>query len=637
MNRPNLMAKAMERASQVVGFRSHTTLALLVACILPSGIHATLGNLAGSGTAASPYQVADYADLAKIGKGSYSASATYRLVADIDASPSDTADATHGFAPVAFSGTFHGGGHTIANLSIRRAGSDAGLFASLATGALVDSLGLVAASVHGSHHVGPLAATNRGTIRFCHSSGSVTGDTANSHVGGLIGTNFGTIRSSYSSSKDSGDSGISAGGLVGWNSGTLVASHATGTVTAGRFAGGLVGVNSGTLDSSYATGAISSDNPKGRFGGLVGASTSGRIHGCHATGAVSVYGDSVELGGLVGRDSGDTIDSCYASGGVTANADHAVVGGLVGNSRRGAIRRSHATGAVTATGMNSVAGGFVGTASVGSSITICYATGGTTATGGKAVVGGLVGRSSTTLVGECFANGAVTTTGTNALAGGLVGSTGVGDTIRYSYATGPVTNTGSNAFAGGLVGMNRGRIQSCFAVSKVVNSESSFEPGGLVGNDSGTILTSFWGLESASSTVGVGYGLSTGSAIGLVATAMKLPASFPGWDFDNVWIMGAGDSVPRLRAQGATPLAIRFDPNGANRSRQYSWGRDGNRITLSVPGRSFQVTVTDLSGRVVAQASGSEDASLVLPWSRSLVVNIRSRDLHESFVVPALR
>lgn len=638
MNRPDLLAKATERASQVVGLRSRTSVALLFACLLPSGIHATLGVLEGSGTTANPYLVADYADLTKVARGSYPASATYRLTSDIDASPSDTANATRGFAPVQFSGTFHGGGHTIDNLSIRRSGSEAGLFATLATGAMVDSLGLLGASVHGSHHVGSLAATNRGTILFCHSSGAVTGDTADSHVGGLVGTNFGILRSSYSSSRDSGNGEISAGGLVGWNSGTLIACQATGTVTAGRFAGGLVGVNSGIIDSSYATGAVSGSNPNGRFGGLVGASSSGRIHGSHATGAVSAHGDSVELGGLSGRDSGGVIDSCFASGGVTANADHALVGGLVGNSRRGAIRGSRATGAATATGMNAVAGGFVGAASAGSSITICYATGSTTATGGNSIVGGLVGRSSATSIGESFANGAVTTTGTNALAGGLVGSVGIGDTIRYSFATGPVTNTGSNAFAGGLVGMNRGRIQSCYAVSKVVNSESSFEPGGLVGHDSGSILASFWGLESASSTVGVGYGLSSGSAIGLVATAMKLPASFPGWDFATVWILGGGDSVPRLRAHGTAPLAaIRFDDAAPDRSRQYRWTRAGDRLTLAVPGRSFMVTVSDPSGRVVARASGSESAVFQLPGSRSFVVSIVSRDLRESFVLSSLR
>jgi len=637
MNRSNQMADASRTALRVVGIRSRTTtFALLVTGLLPLGVNATLGTLPGSGTSGDPYQVSDYADLSVVGTGSYSSSATYRLTMDLDATPSDTAHADSGLAPIHLSGAFHGGGHTISMLTVHRPGHDAGLFGVLESGAVVDSLGLVGASITGSHNVGALAATNNGgSILVCHSSGFIIGDTATSHVGGLVGTNSGTIQLSYSSSIDSGDSGIFTGGLVGWNTGTLRSSYATGTVTAGRLAGGLVGFNSGTLESSYATGAVSGTNPNARYGGLVGSSSAGRIHDCHAFGAVSAYGDSVDLGGLIGLSMGDVIDTSYATGGVTANADHALAGGLLGNSTGATLRATHATGAVTATGLYAVVGGLVGNAakdSIGSS----YATGGTTATGKYAVVGGLVGQSDSTAIAVCYATGAVTTTGTNVLAGGLVGNAGTGDTLRYSYASGPVTATGTNAFAGGLVGLNRGRIEATYAISKVVNSESSFLPGGLVGNDSGSILSSYWGLESASSTRGVGYGLSGGSATGLIAVAMALQASFAGWDFTNTWMLGNADSVPVLRAlSGSYNTAIQA--KAYLRSKSYSWSTDGKRLTLSVPGRSFQVVVVDLSGRVVARASGTGVASLDLPSSQSLFANLRSGELRESFAVPSLR
>lgn len=637
MNRPDQMAKASEGASRVIGLRSRTTaLALVLTALVPSGLQAALGVLPGSGTALDPYEVSDYADLAVVSKGSYSSSATYRLMSDIDASPSDTAHGDSGLAPIQLLGTFHGGGHTIANLAIHRPGRDVGLFAQVGLDAVVDSLTLTEASITGSHHVGALAAINRGSILVCSSNGSVSGDTADSHVGGLVGTNTGTIRASHSSSKDSGDSGISAGGLVGWNSGTVASSHATGTVTAGRFAGGLVGFNSGLLDSCTATGAISGSNPNARYGGLVGSSNGGRIQNSHATGAVSANGDSVALGGLVGHGSNGVIDSSDASGGVTAHADHAAVGGLVGHSAGETVRASHATGAVTATGMNASAGGLVGVAGAGDSIGSCYATGGTTATGGNAVVGGLVGRSDSITIAVAYATGAVTITGTNALAGGLVGSSGASDVIRFCYASGPVTSTGTNAFAGGLVGRNKGRIEACYATSKVVNSESSFLPGGLVGNDSGAILSSYWGLESASSTVGVGYGLSTGSATGLIAVAMALPASFAGWDFTDTWMLGNADSVPLLRALSESYSSTGIiDAGPLRRTLSYSWGRTGNRLILSVPGRSFQATLLDLSGRVLDQAVGNGTVSFELPAARSLVVHLRSGDRHQTFVVSA--
>lgn len=639
MNRPNLLAEATERASQVIGLRSSTTtLAFLLAALAPSATHATLGVLAGKGTTADPYEVVDYTDLAKVATGAYAKSATYRLMADIDATPSDTADARKGFQPIAFSGTFHGGGHKISTLSIHRGGQDAALFSVLDSSAVVDSLDLVGVSISGSRHVGALAATNRGSIRACASSGAVVGDTATGHVGGLVGTNTGTIRDSRSSAKDSGHTGILVGGLVGWNSGTIASCHATGTVTAGHFAGGLVGVNSGMIHASTATGAISGSNPNARYGGLVGGTTGGHILGAKATGAVEAYGDSVDLGGLAGHSMHTRIDSSHATGGITAHADHALVGGLVGHSSRSVYLAVHATGAVTATGLHAVAGGLVGATSSKDSLSSCYATGGTTATGLDAVVGGLVGRGDSTSIAVCYATGAVTTTGTNALAGGLVGIAGRGDKIRYSYAAGPVTATGSNVFAGGLVGLNRGTVEACYAVSKVVNSESSFLPGGLVGNDSGVILASYWGLESASSTIGVGYGLSTGSAKGLIAVAMALPSSFVGWDFTNTWMVGNADTVPLLRALASSyGSSAGIADRSGRKAMGYSWTRKGSRLTISVPKESFEVVVSDLSGRILARTLGRGTAELDLKSSRTVLVSIRAGSRNESFRISALR
>jgi len=638
MNRPNHKAQAFEGVSRGFGLRSHAaTLALFLTSLAPSGAHAALGVLAGSGTVAAPYQVSDYADLAVVATGIYASTATYRLMADIDATPSDTSNSGSGFAPLALKGTFHGGGHTISMLSINRPHHDAALFGSIDAGAVVDSLGLVDATISGSHNVGVLAATNRGSIANCSSSGFVFGDTTSSHVGGLVGTNTGTILASRSSSRDSGDSGISAGGLVGWNSGAITSSGATGTVTAGRFAGGLAGENSGMVESCSATGAISGTHPSASYGGLVGGSNAGHIHGSNATGAVSAYGDSVSLGGLIGRSTGGVVDSSFASGGVTANADHAKVGGLVGRSAHETLRACHATGAVTATGIYAAVGGLVG-ASSADSLGSCYATGGTTSTGGFALVGGLVGQSDSATIAVCYATGAVTTTGTNALAGGLVASAGVGDKIRQSYASGPVTATGSNVFAGGLVGLNRGVVEACYATAKVVNSESSFLPGGLVGNDSGSILSSYWGLETASSTIGVGYGLTTGSATGLVSVAFAVPSSFVGWNFADTWMLSGADTVPRLRALASSygdPTAIR--PQATQNAMPYTWSIHGNRLTISAPGRSYQVVVADLSGRVLARISVTGLAVLDLDHAGAMVVSLRSRDLHESISVSAMR
>jgi len=634
-NRNTAVCHRVTRA-KIQGSRT-AAIALLLTALVPAGVQASGGSLQGSGTSGDPYQVSNYADLSLVATGTYSPSATYRLVGDLDASPSDTAHADSGLVPIHLLGVFHGGGHTISQLSIHRPGHDAGLFGVLESGATVDSLSLVGATVTGSHNAGALAATNLGSVLSCNSSGFNTGDTATGHVGGLVGTNAGSIRNSASSSIDSGDSGISSGGLVGWNTGTLESDRATGAVTAGKSAGGLVGFNAGTLDLCHATGAVSGTNPDAHFGGLVGGSSGGRIHDCDASGAVTAYGDSVDLGGLVGSGSDDQIDSSYASGGVTANADHAATGGLVGKSAGETIRGCHAIGAVTATGMDAAAGGLVGSGRA-DSIGSCYATGGTTATGGNAMVGGLVGTSDSTTIAVCYATGAVTTTGTDVLAGGLVGNAGTADTVRSSYASGPVTATGTDAFAGGLVGLDRGLVDQSYAVGKVVNSESSFLPGGLVGNDSGVVLASYWGLQTASSTVGVGYGVSGASATGLITVDLAVPASFAGWDFTDTWSLGGADTVPTLRALAASYGSTQgIEAKARRRSSPYSWSIDGKRMTVFAPGLSFRVVAFDLSGRALATADGTGTTSLELPSARALAVDFSSADVHGSFLVPALR
>ena len=191
-----------------------STLGIIPVCLLiglvPTRTQATGGILPGDGTATSPYLVSDYADLAMVARGRYSDSAVYRIVADIDASPSDTANADSGFRPINLNasyhgGSFHGSGHVIRNLSIHRSQSQCGLFAFLGSGSVVDSLGLEGGAIvaggdsyFGQTWVGGLVGYNAGSIVDCYSTLSVSGDSAAGYVGGLVGYNVGQIRSSWS-------------------------------------------------------------------------------------------------------------------------------------------------------------------------------------------------------------------------------------------------------------------------------------------------------------------------------------------------------------------------------------------------------------------------------------------------------
>jgi hypothetical protein len=157
-------------------------LLFVVVPLTQSMLYATGGTMAGSGTITEPFLVADYADLKVVGKSAtFPGSAVYRLVADIDASASQTENSGAGFVPINdssihyFTGTFLGAGHIIKNLHINRSGTDyIGLFGNV-WGGMIDSLGLLNANITAdSGYVGSVASyNNTGTITNCYATGSV--------------------------------------------------------------------------------------------------------------------------------------------------------------------------------------------------------------------------------------------------------------------------------------------------------------------------------------------------------------------------------------------------------------------------------------------------------------------------------
>jgi len=245
-----------------------------IALLLPFGAHATNGTLTMN--AASEYEVADYADLKAVGTGSYALDTTYRLTANIDASPSATENSGAGFLPIGiFTGTFHGTGHVISGLVINRTSlSYAGLFAQIGVGGIVDSLGLIGGSVKGQSYVGGLAGLNSGSIRYSYTTGAATAiaislgmGQADAYSGGLVGSNEGTISYSYATG------------------GATATAFATGVTQADAYSGGLVGNHYyGAISYSYATGAATATaislgamQPNAYSGGLVGENYGGTI------------------------------------------------------------------------------------------------------------------------------------------------------------------------------------------------------------------------------------------------------------------------------------------------------------------------------------------------------------------------
>ena len=217
----------------------------------------------------------------------------YELAADLDfdtdgSGAADAGDAFWnggaGWRPLGtfdepFAAVFSGNGRTVSHLFVG-GGDNAGLFG-LSSG-VIRGVGVVAADVTGSRCAGALAGLNGGRVEASWSTGAVTGDSC---VGGLVGVNGlwvpaggtfrpleGFVTASWSAADATAEQW--AGGLVGYDNGTVVASYATGVVTAtteGSGAGGLVGrmgFGDNRITASYATGAVS--GPGGAVGGLVG-------------------------------------------------------------------------------------------------------------------------------------------------------------------------------------------------------------------------------------------------------------------------------------------------------------------------------------------------------------------------------
>ena len=277
--------------------------------LLMQRMYATNGTMSGSGTTADPFQVADYADLKVVGTTTtYTLSAVYRLVADIDASPSATENSDSGFVPIgieylSFDGAFHGGGHVIKNLTINRPQTDfIGLFGYI--DGTIDSVGMENGSVSGHFYTGELVGyMNSGTISYCYASGSVVG---NLIAGGLVGyIHGGSVSYCYSTGSVVGNYFLSGifGGLAGQNSGLVSNSYATGSISGNNVIGGLVGANYDTVINCYATGSVLGDSA---CGGLIGISQDS-VFSCYAVGSVSGSGTYRRTLG----ENNSRVDTCY--------------------------------------------------------------------------------------------------------------------------------------------------------------------------------------------------------------------------------------------------------------------------------------------------------------------------------------
>lgn len=243
-------------------------------------------------------------------------------------------------------------------------------------------------------------------------------------------------------------------------------------------------------------------------------------------------------GGLLGTNvvgSTSTIVGCSVTGSVAGNG---WTGGLCGFLDTGGIvRQSYSTATVSSTG--DFTGGLIGYI-VNQDVLYCFATGNVTGSGATSdYTGGLIGRiHGASTVKQCYASGDVS--GGRYSTGGLAGINYGNSLVENCYARGSVAGVNDNV--GGLVSYNDNAgsiVRWCHAVGATSGGGDASETGGMVGKNTETITQSYYNEETTGQTGDTkGVGIAT-------SQAYKLAASFPGFDFENVWYMAT--DMPKLR------------------------------------------------------------------------------------------
>ena len=268
-------------------------------------------------------------------------------------------------------------------------------------------------------------------------------------------------------------------------------------------------------------------------GGISGYSSNSVLNNCHATGRITAQGNAGGISGYI--VNGCVLSGCYYNGSVEAT-DNWCAGGICGDMYTGTMTNCYAAGTVT--GASSYVGGLCGRAFINISIANCYSL--CDVTGNSSHVGGLAGNIIDATVTDCFAAGNVT--GWYSV-GGLVGEADGSGTVRNCYSAGIVYGQGS---VGGLFGyvVEGWTVENCYYT---------------LGNARDSNNNAVNGINSIADV--------PGCTTGLTVAEMCDPASFEGFDFENVWTTGDldGYDYPTLRWQnkmGIEPV----DPAGHTHS-----------------------------------------------------------------------
>jgi hypothetical protein len=236
-------------------------------------------NRPGSGSDfANAKEISTLAQLLWVGESSTRWNLFYKLVADIDATPTAAYNQGAGFVPignasVAFTGGLDGQYYRIRNLSIDRGAENDIALIGRADGAVLRQVILDSASINGQQNVAAMVgfASGATVIEYCFANGQVNGS---ANVGGIVGWMEGTSSLANSYSKAQVTGGQRVGGLTGYLvEGAIEDNYSIGQVTAVSFAGGLVGKRlNGTAIGSFWDKQLSGQTTSAAGSGLTSAS-----------------------------------------------------------------------------------------------------------------------------------------------------------------------------------------------------------------------------------------------------------------------------------------------------------------------------------------------------------------------------
>ena len=357
--------------THLVGRKDNETFKLR---IVPATGELQFRDVVDDGNDGTAIPIGTYAEFEMIGTDESSLAGSYLQDADIDllgAAELETASLMRqNRTPIGtFTGSYGGGGHTLANLYINNpTGDDVGLFGSVGEGGLLSGVVIASGTVTGNNRVGGVCGYNNGTLSGCTNAAVITG---NDETAGVCGRNHQTILECVNTGNVSGTNKV--GGLCGWNDQYAYVNDSQnyGSITGNSQVAGVCGHNgeNDSITGCSNSGSVTSTNGE-NTGGVCGVNYN-VITECHNTGEVGGTGSGV--GGLCGQNrSNGTLTKCYNTGRVWGVDNN--VGGVCGRNRDGSsITSCHNSGRVESEGER--VGGVCGNNSVRASITACYNTG----------------------------------------------------------------------------------------------------------------------------------------------------------------------------------------------------------------------------------------------------------------------